>query len=99
MIDRLPGDAGERHLADKVEQDDSAAFAHVRSGSLIKPAPTTAGAKNSSGAVVAAPFACRSRSAACGRTHRRIESGERFEPVENKPVDRQPLAREALAVA
>ena len=27
MIDRLPGNAGERHLADKMEEDDCAAFA------------------------------------------------------------------------
>ena len=28
VVDRLPGDAGERHLADEMEKDDLAAFAH-----------------------------------------------------------------------
>src|SRR5438128_364738 len=35
VIHRLPGDAGQRHLADKMEEDDSAAFAHEGSGSEL----------------------------------------------------------------
>jgi hypothetical protein len=33
VIDRLPGDPGERHLTDEMEEDDSAAFAHEGPGS------------------------------------------------------------------
>ena len=32
IVDRLPGDTGKRHLADKMQQDDFAALAHNGSG-------------------------------------------------------------------
>ena len=41
VIHRLPGDAGQRHLADEMEEDDSAVFAHKGSGSELSVAAIT----------------------------------------------------------